>query len=163
MTAQIKLIPVIPNRMLLFALPPAALVVEAMAVSGVGLGHRRYRAWGADGGLGDQRAVPGQRYSRGLANSARQPPWSLNTSHPWTFANHRSPDSSRHAGAGADGRGLWSPRLWRQIRALGLHPLMRVKINTTFQLDGGCRLLVNQVLPGPGYAWVGQGNCSGLS
>jgi hypothetical protein len=40
---------------------------------------------------------------------------------------------------------------------------MRVKINTTFQLDGGCRLLVYQVLPGPGYAWVGQGNCSDLS
>jgi hypothetical protein len=54
-------------------------------------------------------------------------------------------------------RGLWSPRLWKQIRALGLHPLMRVKNNTSFQPHGGCRLPVHQLLPGPGYAWVGQG------
>lgn len=54
-------------------------------------------------------------------------------------------------------RGLWSPQLWREIRALGLHPLMRVKNNTTFQPDGDRRLPVTQLLPGPGYAWVGQG------
>ena len=39
-------------------------------------------------------------------------------------------------------RGLWSPRLWKQIRALGWHPLMRVKNNTSFQPQG-----VGQHLP----------------
>ncbi len=54
-------------------------------------------------------------------------------------------------------RGLWSPRLWRGITALGWHPLMRVKGNTTFQPLGGCRQPASQLIPGPGYAWVGRG------
>lgn len=54
-------------------------------------------------------------------------------------------------------RGLWSPRLWQQLHALGFHPLMRVKNNTSFQPAGGCRLPVRHLLLGPGYAWVGQG------
>ena len=54
-------------------------------------------------------------------------------------------------------RGLWSPRLWREITALGWHPLMRVKGNTTFQPLGGCRQPASRLIPGPGYAWVGRG------
>ena len=54
-------------------------------------------------------------------------------------------------------RGLWSPRLWRGITALGWHPLMRVKGNTTFQPLGGCRQPASHLIPGPGYAWVGRG------
>ena len=52
-------------------------------------------------------------------------------------------------------RGLWSPRLWNGIRALGWHPLMRVKNNTTFQPQGGCRLPASTLVPGPGHGWVG--------
>jgi hypothetical protein len=54
-------------------------------------------------------------------------------------------------------RGLWSPRLWQQIEALGWHPLLRVKNNTSFQPLGGCRVPAQRLIPGPGYAWVGQG------
>lgn len=54
-------------------------------------------------------------------------------------------------------RGLWSPRLWQQIEALGWHPLLRVKNNTSFQPLGGCRLPAQRLVPGAGYAWVGQG------
>ncbi len=54
-------------------------------------------------------------------------------------------------------RGLWSPRLWKQIRSLGWHPLMRVKNNTIFQPLQGCRQPARQLIPGPGYAWVGSG------
>ena len=45
----------------------------------------------------------------------------------------------------------------KQIRALGWHPLMRVKNNTTFQPLQGCRLPARQLIPGPGHAWVGSG------
>ena len=34
-------------------------------------------------------------------------------------------------------RGLWSPRLWRTIRAGGWHPMMRVRQATAFQPFGG--------------------------
>lgn len=54
-------------------------------------------------------------------------------------------------------RGLWSPRLWRQIGALGWHPLLRLKNNTSFQPLGGTRQQALRLLPGPGHAWVGQG------
>lgn len=54
-------------------------------------------------------------------------------------------------------RGLWSPRLWQQIQALGWHPLLRVKNNTSFQPLGHTRLPAKQLVPGPGHAWVGQG------
>lgn len=47
-------------------------------------------------------------------------------------------------------RGLWSPRLWKQIRALGWHPLMRVRTNTIFQPSGGCRGRAIKLIPGPG-------------
>jgi len=33
-------------------------------------------------------------------------------------------------------RGLWSPRLWKRIRDLGWHPLLRVQHKATFQPDG---------------------------
>ncbi|MBI4297138.1 MAG: transposase [Chloroflexi bacterium] len=54
-------------------------------------------------------------------------------------------------------RGLWSPRLWQQIQALGWHPLLRVKNNTSFQPLGACRLPAQRLVPGAGHAWVGQG------
>jgi len=54
-------------------------------------------------------------------------------------------------------RGLWSPRLWQGIGSLGWHPLMRVKHNTSFQPLGGTRQPAAQLIPGPGYAWVGRG------
>ncbi len=54
-------------------------------------------------------------------------------------------------------RGLWSPRLWKQIRALRWHPLMRVKNNTSFQPLQGRRQPARQLIPEPGYAWVGSG------
>lgn len=54
-------------------------------------------------------------------------------------------------------RGLWSPRLWKGIKARGWHPLMRLKSNTVFQPVGGCRLPAMRLLPGPGHAWVGAG------
>ncbi len=54
-------------------------------------------------------------------------------------------------------RGLWSPRLWKQIRSLGWHPLMRIRNDATFQPKGGCRVPARALVPGPGYGWVGAG------
>src|SRR3954469_6251150 len=36
-------------------------------------------------------------------------------------------------------RGLWSPRLWRRIRRLGWHPLLRIQRRTTIPPHGGER------------------------
>ena len=54
-------------------------------------------------------------------------------------------------------RGLRSPRLWKQIRALGWHPYMRQSRNTVFCPDGGVRRPARTLVPGPGYAWIGSG------
>ncbi len=54
-------------------------------------------------------------------------------------------------------RGLWSPRLWKRIRDLGWHPLLRVKRNTSFQPDGQSRQRADRLVPGPGHAWIGRG------
>lgn len=54
-------------------------------------------------------------------------------------------------------RGLWSPGLWKAIRGLGWHPLMRLKSNTVFQPTEGCRNQALYLIPGPGHAWMGQG------
>lgn len=54
-------------------------------------------------------------------------------------------------------RGLWSPRLWSKLKSAGWHPLMRVKVNTTFQPEGGTRLPARMLVPGPGHACVARG------
>jgi hypothetical protein len=54
-------------------------------------------------------------------------------------------------------RGLWSPVLWRRIRRLGWHPLVRIRASTAFTAQGGTRQKVRNLVPGPGYAWVGAG------
>ena len=54
-------------------------------------------------------------------------------------------------------RGLWSPTLWRHICALGWHPLMRIRPDATFAPTGQRRRPARDLVPGPGYAWVGAG------
>jgi hypothetical protein len=54
-------------------------------------------------------------------------------------------------------RGLWSPRLWRSITAIGWHPLMRIRPDATFAPLGGYRRPARDRVPGPGHAWVGAG------
>jgi Transposase DDE domain len=54
-------------------------------------------------------------------------------------------------------RGLWSPRLWRAIRAQGWHPLMRVRPDATFAPLGLPRRPARPLVPGAGHAWVGAG------
>jgi hypothetical protein len=54
-------------------------------------------------------------------------------------------------------RGLWSPALWRQIRALGWHPLMRIRPDATFAPTGQRRVPARALIPGPGHAWQGAG------
>src|SRR5438067_2087546 len=54
-------------------------------------------------------------------------------------------------------RGLWSPRLWKRIKDLGWHPLLRLTGSITFTPRGQHRQLARQLVPGPGHAWVGQG------
>ena len=53
-------------------------------------------------------------------------------------------------------RGLWSPALWRRIRRLGWHALMRVPAHTAFE-SPAWRAAGRARVPGPGHAWVGQG------
>jgi hypothetical protein len=54
-------------------------------------------------------------------------------------------------------RDLWSPRLWRRIKDLGWHPLMRVRLDATFAPRGQHRRPARTLVPGPGHAWVGAG------
>jgi hypothetical protein len=54
-------------------------------------------------------------------------------------------------------RGLWSPRLWRRIKANGWHPLMRVRPEATFAPRGLPRRPARDLVPGPGHGWVGAG------
>jgi hypothetical protein len=54
-------------------------------------------------------------------------------------------------------RGLWSPRLWRRITAIGWHPLMRVRPDATFAPRGLPRRPARALVAGPGHAWVGDG------
>ncbi len=54
-------------------------------------------------------------------------------------------------------RGLWSPRLWKRIRDLGWHPILRLKKHDTFQPVGSGRVRASTLVPGPGHAWVGRG------
>lgn len=54
-------------------------------------------------------------------------------------------------------RGLWSPRLWQQIRALGWHAVMRIRPDATFAPLGQPRRPAKTLVPGPGCAWVGTG------
>lgn len=53
-------------------------------------------------------------------------------------------------------RGLWSPRLWKRIRDLGWHPLLRVQKHITFTPNGAERVQA-QCLVNPGEAWIGRG------
>jgi len=54
-------------------------------------------------------------------------------------------------------RGLWSPAIWDAVRALGWHPLLRVRPDATFRPLGGRRQKAAGLVPGPGHAWVGAG------
>lgn len=54
-------------------------------------------------------------------------------------------------------RGLWSPRLWKRIRDLGWHPLLRLQNHDTFRPLGRERQQARQLVPGPGHAWTGAG------
>src|SRR5256885_284367 len=53
-------------------------------------------------------------------------------------------------------RGLWSPRLWKRVRALGWHPLLRIQRRTTIPPDGRERCPAGSLVR-PGEAWVGRG------
>ena len=54
-------------------------------------------------------------------------------------------------------RGLWSPRLWKRIKDLGWHALLRLTKSVTFAPRGVPRQLARTLVPGPGHAWVGAG------
>ena len=54
-------------------------------------------------------------------------------------------------------QGLWSPRLWKRIRDLGWHPLLRVHDTTLFQPQRMRRQPARDLVAGPGHAWVGAG------
>jgi hypothetical protein len=54
-------------------------------------------------------------------------------------------------------RGLWSPRLWRAITANDWHPLMRIRPDATFAPTGQPRQRAQELIPGPGWCWVGAG------
>lgn len=53
-------------------------------------------------------------------------------------------------------RGLWSPWLWRFLRQLHWHPLLRVQNHMTFAPDGRERTVASALVR-PGHAWVGRG------
>src|SRR4051812_43750160 len=53
-------------------------------------------------------------------------------------------------------RGLWSPRLWRRVRRLGWHPLLRIQRRTTVTPDGGERRPAGALVP-PREGWGGRG------
>jgi len=54
-------------------------------------------------------------------------------------------------------RGLWSPRLFKRLKRLGLPPLMRVHNQITFTPAGGTKGRAHTLVPMPDTAWVGAG------
>jgi Transposase DDE domain len=54
-------------------------------------------------------------------------------------------------------RGLWSPRLWRQLHQVGWHPVVRLQNTTSLQPQGQGRRPARTLVTGPGQAWVGRG------
>jgi hypothetical protein len=54
-------------------------------------------------------------------------------------------------------RGLWSPKVWAGVRALGWHPVLRLRPDVTFRPVGGKRVAAKGLVPGPGHAWIGTG------
>lgn len=68
---------------------------------------------------------------------------------------HRELPIRMHVVVMAD-RGLWSPRLWKRIRDLGWHPLLRLQHTITCQPVGQQRQPARSLVPGPGHAWVGK-------
>jgi len=52
-------------------------------------------------------------------------------------------------------RGLWSPRLFKRIRDLGWHPLLRIQDTTTVTPAGRDRLRSRDLVQ-PGQGWVGR-------
>ncbi|MCY4519256.1 MAG: hypothetical protein OXC13_00590, partial [Caldilineaceae bacterium] len=58
-------------------------------------------------------------------------------------------------------RGLYSPRLWHRIRALGWHPCLRCAPDLTFQPDGQLEARPAAAWgSGEGTLWVGRGVAS---
>ena len=53
-------------------------------------------------------------------------------------------------------RGLWSPVLWRRLRRLNWHPLMRVSASMVME-SPAWRASGRERVPGPGHVWVGRG------
>jgi hypothetical protein len=54
-------------------------------------------------------------------------------------------------------RGLWSPRLWRQVQALGWHAVLRIQAYHHFAPCGQAGRPAATWVAGPGQAWVGTG------
>lgn len=54
-------------------------------------------------------------------------------------------------------RGLWSPRLGRQLHQVGWQPVVRLQNTPSFQPQGQGRRPVRTLVTGPGQAWVGRG------
>jgi hypothetical protein len=52
-------------------------------------------------------------------------------------------------------RGLWSPRLWAHIRALGWHPLLRVQKRTGVRREGQPPCTARDLVR-PGQVWIGR-------
>ena len=46
-------------------------------------------------------------------------------------------------------RGLWSPKVWTRVRALGWHPVLRLRPDVTFRPLGGTRIPAKGLVPGP--------------
>jgi hypothetical protein len=54
-------------------------------------------------------------------------------------------------------RGLWSPRLWKRVRALGWHPLLRLQGHSRVQPAGRRGWVrATALVAAPGRAWVGR-------
>ena len=53
-------------------------------------------------------------------------------------------------------QGLWSPVLYEHVRAAGWHPLSRVRRSTQVWVGRQRRVRADQLVPGPGHAWVGR-------
>lgn len=58
-------------------------------------------------------------------------------------------------------RGLWSGRLFKRVRDLGWHPLLRLQNTITFQPVGATWQVARDLVPGPGHAWIGAGQAFG--
>ncbi len=111
------------------------------------------------GGPGGERGLPPARAAGGLARGPARESWRAHFGRLLRLLATAVPEGTRvHV---LCDQGLGSRDLWRQIVALGWHPVLRYPPHITFRPTGGERVPARSLGGGPGTLWLGAGAAFG--